>query len=124
MLNAKIMLTPNCPMELNHPLDGSQYALSYSLQKGIDAMSGGTKPRIMFNGHHHKLFYMLYRNIHSFEAGTLEAQTPWMRGKRIAAHVGAWMIELRVTDEGEIERITPTMFPYYQTIENDYLNFR
>src|SRR5690606_15237948 len=59
--NAKINITPNCVVELNHPLDGASYALSYSLQKLIDSMSGGDKPNILLNGHHHKLFYMMYR---------------------------------------------------------------
>lgn len=52
--NAIIELTPNCKLELNHPLDGSAYAISYSLQKYIDSMSGGDKPNILLNGHHHK----------------------------------------------------------------------
>jgi len=53
MSNAKINLTPNCVLEINHPLDGAAYALSYALQKRIDAMSGGEKPNILFDGHHH-----------------------------------------------------------------------
>ena len=51
--NAKINLTPKCVLEINHPLDGASYAIS-SLQKLIDSMSGGDKPNILINGHHHK----------------------------------------------------------------------
>ena len=31
--DAVISLTPNCTLELRHPLDGTAYALSYKLQK-------------------------------------------------------------------------------------------
>ena len=50
----KIMLTPNCRMDLFHPLDGSSYAVSYSGQKYMDSITGGDKPNILFVGHHHK----------------------------------------------------------------------
>ena len=73
---AKVYLTPNCVLEINHPLDGAAYALSYGLQKMIDAMSGGEKPNIYLGGHHHKAMYLFYRNIHAFECGTTQAQTP------------------------------------------------
>lgn len=120
MSNAKINLTPNCVLEINHPLDGAAYALSYALQKRIDAMSGGEKPNILFDGHHHKAIYLFYRNIHGYEAGTFQAQTSWMRGKRLPAHMGGWIIEIHVDDEGSIRSCTSTFYPFYKAIENDY----
>lgn len=120
MSNAKIKLTPNCVLEVNHPLDGASYALSYTLQKTIDAMSGGEKPSILLNGHHHKAMYIFYRNIHAFECGTLQAQTPWMRGKRLPAHVGGWIIEVHVNDEGTITRCKGEFIPFYKMIKEDY----
>ena len=120
MANAIIDLTPKCKLELNHPLDGSAYALSYSLQKLIDAMSGGEKPNILLNGHHHKAFYLVYRNIHAIEAGTICAQTPFMKGKKLAAHIGAWIIEAHVNEEGTITRFKPEFLPCYKAVLNDY----
>lgn len=119
-LNAKIFLTPNCTMELNHPLDGASYALSYSIQKMADSYSGDAKPNILVNGHHHKLFYCFYRNIHCVEAGTFEAQTPWMRGKRIAAHVGGLIINIEVDKSGTITRFVPEFIPFYSEVKHDY----
>ena len=120
MSNAKIELTPNCVLELNHALDGNAYALSYAIQKRIDAMSGGEKPSILIDGHHHKMIYLFYRNIHAFEAGTFQSQTPWMRGKRLPAHMGGWIIEIHVDDEGTIQRCGAEFFPFYKAVENDY----
>lgn len=118
--NAKVYITPNCIVELNHPLDGAAYALSYAPQKTIDAMSGGEKPNILLNGHHHKAFYMMYRNIHAYECGTTQAQTPWMRGRRIAANMGGWIIEVHVNEEGTVKRCIGELIPLYVPIEHDY----
>jgi hypothetical protein len=120
LYNAKVKLTPNCILELNHPWDGAAYALSYSLQKYIDSISGGEKPNVLLNGHHHKMMYLFYRNIHAFETGTFCAQTPFMRGKRIAAHVGGWIIEVHVDGEGTVTRCKGEFFPFYKMVENDY----
>jgi hypothetical protein len=75
---------------------------------------------VLLMGHHHKAFYLMYRNIHCFEAGTFQAQTPWMRGKRIAAMMGGWIIELHVTDDGTITRCKGEFIPVYKAVEHDY----
>jgi predicted phosphodiesterase len=118
--NARVKLTPNCVLELNHPLDGSAYALSYSIQKYIESYSGGEKPNILLNGHHHKAMYVFYRNVHGFECGTCEDQTPWMKGKRLAAHMGGWIIEAHVDDDGTIKKCIGEFMPLYQAKQNDY----
>ncbi len=118
--NAIINLTPGCKIELNHPTDGTAYALSYSLQKYIDSMSGGQKPNILINGHHHKAMYLFYRNIHAIEAGTICAQTPWMRSKRLAAHVGGWIVTVHLDCNGSIRRFMPELIPLYNIKEGDY----
>ena len=74
--NAIVNLTPNCKLELSHPIDGSAYAISYKPQKAIDAMSGGEKPNILATGHYHKSEYIFYRNVHSIQTGCFQAQTP------------------------------------------------
>lgn len=119
-LNAKVHLTPNCTMELNHPLDGASYALSYSIQKMIDSYGGGSKPNILLNGHHHKMFYLFYRNVHGVECGTTEAQSSWMKGKRIQAHIGGLIVTVHVHDDGTINRFLPEFIPFYSEIKNDY----
>jgi hypothetical protein len=119
-LNARVNLTPKCTMELNHPLDGSAYAISYSIQKMIDSYSGAAKPNILLNGHHHKLFYAFYRNVHGVECGTFQAQTPWMKGKRLAAHMGGLIITVHVDKEGSIKRFKPEFIPFYEEIKNDF----
>lgn len=121
---AVIQLTPNCTLELRHPGDGTAYAISYKTQKMIDAMSGGEKPNILAIGHYHKVEHLFYRNIHVFQTGTLQAQTPWMKSKQISAHMGGWIIEAYVNDDGSVNRIKPEFIPFYKAIPDDYTNWR
>lgn len=121
---AILNLTPNCTLELRHPIDGTAYAVSYKIQKMVEAMSGGEKPNILAVGHYHKNEYLFYRNIHSFQTGCLQAQTPWMRGKQISASMGGWLVEVHVNSDGEIERIKQEFKPFYKAIKDDYLNWR
>ena len=118
-----IQLTPNCSLELRHPWDGTAYAISYKMQKMIEAMQGGDKPNILAVGHYHKIEYISYRNVHAFQTGTFQAQTPWMRGKGIAAMMGGWIVEIDVDGDGSIRSIKQELIPYYKAIKDDYKNF-
>lgn len=122
--SAVIQLTDNCTLELRHPGDGTAYALSYKLQKMIEAMSGGEKPNILAVGHYHKQEQLFYRNVHAFQTACFQAQTPWMRGKQISAVLGGWLLELRLNCDGGIERIKSEFFPAYTAIKDDYKNWR
>lgn len=119
-MSAKIWLTPQCDMDLFHPLDGATYALSYSAQKFVDGLQGGQKPRLLFIGHHHKALYFPYRNIHVFEVPCFEGQTTFEKGKKINVNVGGWIIKIRVTPQGTISAIVPQLIPYYDMIEKDF----
>lgn len=118
--HAKIDLTPNCRMDIFHPLDGSSYAISYSGQKYMDSISGGDKPNILFVGHHHKALYFPYRNIHYFEVPSMMAQSSWMKRKRIANESGAWFVKLTIDEQGTIVRIIPEHIKQYKFLENDF----
>lgn len=119
-MSAKIWLTPQCDMDLFHPLDGNSYALSYQLQKHIDGLQGGTKPRILCVGHWHKQFQMFYRNIHAFSIPCFEAQTIFEKGKHINAVVGGWILKVKCKKDGIVSEITSTFVPYYDMIPNDW----
>lgn len=119
-LNAQVKLTPNCTMELNHALDGSALAISYATQRYIDSMTGGAKPHILLQGHHHKFLYIFYRHVHALECGCIQAQTPWMKGKRIAAMIGGVIVTVHVNDDGQVIRFVPEFLPLYYPRKNDY----
>lgn len=101
-------------IKLWHGGDGSSYATSYRTQKFIEGLTGGEKPHILLSGHAHKSIYHTCRNVMVFESGTLCGQTGWMRGKKLAAHVGFWIIEVWPAPDGGIERIRPEWIPFFK----------
>lgn len=117
---AIIQLAPMCTLELRHPIDGTAYALSYKIQKMIEAMSGGEKPSILAVGHYHKAEYLFYRNVHAIQTGCFQAQSAWMRGKGLSAALGGWIIDIDVDADGVITRFRPEFVPVYTAIKNDY----
>lgn len=98
-----------------HPGGGSAYSLSYVPQKIIESLSGGEKPHILLLGHYHKAGFFFMRNIQCVMAGCAEYQTPFMRKKRLAAHLGGWIIEVTQGDDGSVLEFTPRFFPFYDT---------
>lgn len=98
--------------KLWHGIDGNSYALSYRLQKLVEALTGGEKPGAIAAGHVHKSLYIFERFIHCWGVGTGQHQTKWMRGKRIAAHLGFWIIDLWVNKNG-ITKARGTWYPFY-----------
>lgn len=107
-----LTLKGGCKIMLWHGEDGSSYATSYRLQKIIESLSGGTKPNILVAGHTHKHGYFFERNIHVISAGSIQLQTPWMRGKRYPAHPGFWIVEA-VVRGASVSRLTTTWYPFY-----------
>lgn len=114
---AKIWLTPKVDMDMVHPRDGGSYALSYKMQKRIDAISGGSKPKVMVTGHYHKNFSMFYRNIYAMSLASFQAQSSFMRGLGLVSDVGYVILDIEVNDNGDIIEFTPTYKALYITQE-------
>ena len=120
---ATINLTPNCTLELRHPWDGTAYALSYKMQKMIEAMESDSKPNILAVGHYHKAEYLFYRNVHALQTACFQGQTPFTRGKGISVHVGGWIVTIRVDENGTIQGFAPEFVPFYNSIKDDYKTY-
>ena len=108
-----IELKNNAVLKLWHGEDGNSYATSYRLQKIAESLTGGEKPNIMLCGHTHKTIWMPNeRNIEMFSCGSVQKQSKWMRGKRIAAHTGFWIIDLWLNNLG-ISACQGKWYPFY-----------
>ena len=122
--NARIELTHNCRMDLFHPQDGSSYALSYAGQKFLDSLSGGDKPNIIFVGHHHKGIFFIYRNVYYFEVPSTCLQSDWEKGKRIQNTSGAWLVNLKIDEEGTIVSLVSEFLQHFKKDYEDYKNWK
>ena len=120
---AVVNLTPNCTLELRHPWDGSPYAISYRLQKMIEAMEADSKPNILAVGNYHKEITMFYRNIHAMLTACFQSQTGFMRNKSLAAMMGGFIVTVKVAKDGTIRSFIPEYRPYYKQIKDDYKNY-
>lgn len=96
-----------------HPGGGSAYALSYSVQKIVESYQGGEKPHILLVGHYHKAEYSYVRGVHVVQTGCTQDQTPFMRKKKLAAHLGGWIIDFSTDDNGAVTRFKQEFFPFY-----------
>lgn len=93
-----------------HPGGGSSYAVSYAIQKIIESLDGGEKPAVGLYGHYHKLWAGNIRNVWVAQTGTTEDQTPFMRKKKLEAHVGGYLIKLTQDPvSGAIVKFRPEM---------------
>lgn len=99
---------------LHHGLDkGAAYALSYRIQKIVEAYEAGTKPQLLIAGHDHKAGYFFIRDVHCILAACLQSQTPWMQRTRKEAHKGYWLIEIEVVGK-KIISLQPTFKTFYK----------
>lgn len=86
-----------CVVDLMHPGGGSSYALSYRPQKLVESLEGGSKPDVLLIGHYHKAEWLpAYRNVCVVQAGCFQWQTPFMRDLALAAHVGGWIVRVKM----------------------------
>jgi len=100
-------------MLVMHPGGGSAYAVSYQPQKIIESLSGGEKPAVILIGHYHKLSFDNIRNTWALQCGTTKDQDPFMRKKRIEAHVGGSILDLWQDQKGAIPDARVHMKRYF-----------
>jgi predicted phosphodiesterase len=103
-------------MRLEHPSDGTAYAISYKSQKAVEALAGGRKPHILVLGHYHKSELLpMVRNVITMQPGCFQSQSAWMQTKHLKAHVGFWMCEVRATKKpAGIARFKAEFVPFYE----------
>jgi predicted phosphodiesterase/biotin operon repressor len=104
-----------------HPGGGSAYAVSYAPQKIAESWQPGEKPGVAIFGHYHKLEYLVTRGVHSIQAGCTKETDPWARKRRLAYHIGGWIVELYQGEAGAIERCRPECATYF---DRGYYNYQ
>jgi hypothetical protein len=84
------------------------------VQKIIESLEGGEKPAVGLYGHFHKLMAANIRNVWVLQTGCQQDQTPFMRKKRLEAHVGGALVKLRQDPRtGAIISCAPELIRYF-----------
>jgi hypothetical protein len=103
-------------VRLFHPGGGTAYAISYKMQKAINALSGGQKPDMLAEGHYHKANLLpQYRNIVGVDTGCFQSQTPFMARAGSPAHVGGWLMKPVISKaEHFTSRLSSEFLSFYE----------
>ena len=97
-------------IRLGHPDGGTAYAISYQIQRYIAELPSGTKPDVLLVGHYHKAEMLFYRGVCAIQGGTTQSQTPFMRGRKLSAAMGFWIVEVVVAPE-RVVSVTARFYP-------------
>jgi hypothetical protein len=105
-----------CVVELWHPLKGPAYALTYGMQKHVEAYPVGRKPDMLFTGHWHQACYFVSRGVHCFSSGTFQGGGSSF-GKALggAPTIGGWAVRYALTGEGTVRDVDINFRSYYET---------
>lgn len=109
-------------MRIMHPGDGTPYAISYPSQKMVESFQGGEKPQVLVLGHYHKFDMSYPREVLTIMPGCVEDQTPFMRKRKIGAHVGFCICTLGVRQDGTLGRFGCEWIPFYDREYHQRLN--
>lgn len=104
---AKIWLTEEVDLNLIHPGDGSAYSVSLRAQKIIDAAQGKRKSKLMAIGHYHKMDWIYWKGVHAFTMPSFIHQTEFMETMNLKSYVGAYILTIKVDDNGELLTVIP-----------------
>jgi len=118
-----------------HPKGGQAYALSYKLQKMLEAaafedlckvMEQGDAPKLkmVVAGHYHTVCQIIRGNIFGLQAGCFEGKTNLVKQYSLIPTIGAWIVEFEIAQRTEqIMNFTPK-FVCFNEIEDDYLSYQ
>lgn len=109
-------------IKMQHPGGGCARSLSYKPQIAIDEMDTNDKPNMFLQGHYHKSYGCLYRNVHAFLVPSLMDQSGFMKMNNLQSICGAYFMNIYSNGKGhieylDVERIT---FDKNDIDENDY----
>jgi hypothetical protein len=76
-------------------------------QKIIDAAAGKRRSKIMAIGHYHKMDWIYWKGIHAFTMPSFIHQTEFMETRNLKSYVGAYILTIKVDDDGQLLSMTP-----------------
>lgn len=103
-------------IELSHPSSLPCYAISYPIQKTIEAIPGGKKPDLLFQGHLHQAVLLPnLRNVSGYMAGCFEGQSLWLYRKKLQPNLGGWIVKVGLDESGSVRSVNSNFVRYYES---------
>lgn len=99
-----------------HPSGGAAYAMSYNLQKFIEAFGSGDKPGIFLVGHYHKSCYINARGVHAMLCPTMQGPGSAF-GKSLGKgpmSIGGLLLKWRLTRHATIRDFNYRQISYFK----------
>lgn len=101
-------------LHLKHPLGKVPYALSYRLQKEVEAYSPGMKPDILLMGHLHKFAQIVVRGVHAFLVPCWQSGGSAFANALVGqAATGGLILSWRLTGHGTLRNLSSEVVSYY-----------
>jgi len=92
---------------MDHPGGGSSNSVSYQLQKRIELLESGNKPKILLAGHYHKSYSFVYRNVRGILVGSCCDVTQFQHKKGLSNAVSAYFLDIYSDKNGNIIYFEP-----------------
>lgn len=115
----RVEIAPGIFLDLTHGAGGVAYAISYRLQKAIEAYAPGDEPHILCDGHYHVMLQVLRRGVWAYHPGCFEGQTALLRRLKVHPVIGGWILTIHVDEPGRIGAIE-SRFIQFGERERDY----
>ena len=96
-----------------HGRGGGGYAISYKPQRYVESLPPGRKPALLIFGHWHVSGFFRHRQVTCLLAGCFEWQTDLLVRLGLQPDVGAWIVTLRLGDDGSVVGIKPEWLGFY-----------
>jgi predicted phosphodiesterase/biotin operon repressor len=96
-----------------HGRGGGGYAMSYKPQRYVESLPPGRKPALLVFGHWHVSGFFRHRQVTCLLAGCFEWQTDLLVRLGLQPDVGAWIVTLRLGDDGSVVGIRPEWLGFY-----------
>jgi predicted phosphodiesterase len=101
-------------IHLWHPKGGVPYALSYRLQKQVEAYSPGLKPDILLAGHLHKSVQLVTRGVHAFLVPCWQSGGSAFSNSLVGAPAnGGLVLSWGLTEHGTLRSVVSEVVSYY-----------
>lgn len=104
-------------LRLLHPSGSCSYAISYKLQKFVEAFDSGEKPGILLVGHYHRSCYIYTRGVHAIACPTFQGPGSAF-GKSLGLGpqaIGGLMLKWKVTKHHTIRDLVFRPMNYFKT---------